>query len=162
MSQETGMMIVAFLGALLVAAIPVIQVYKNWTSSRADAKVSEAEGNLYQHLAEQLKLNAEALNQAYTERNDMIHRYAGIEVRMKLLEEREAQSQNLVTTLSRKLDERENEIRSLVAKNEALVNEVTQKNNTIHDQNQKIAELTERMHQLELRVAVDEARWPQG
>lgn len=151
--------VAAVITALVAASLPLLKILRGWSDNKVANAVNGAEGMFYTHLAEQLRTNTEALTQAYSERNVLVEKYARMEVRLTQLEAVERNAAEGLATLTRKLDERETEIRRLIALNERHVEELNQKNNLIITQNAEIAGLTERIHQLELRLGRDESRW---
>ena len=144
---------------VIIAAMPLLKIFKTWSENRVGAVVNEAQATFYTNLAEQLQVNSKALNQAYNERNTIIKEYAGMEVRVAHLEEALNRYESMAKSLDQKLEEREEQLRQTLKKNEALSDALTAKNNLIQTQTAEIAALTERIHQLELRLAQDESRW---
>lgn len=165
MEASTVGAVAASILAVLVAGYPILSLMNKWSANKASAAASNAEASLYTHLSEQLVQNTAALNSSYAERNNLIDKYATIEVRMHALENVEKLADTLKTRLAEKdaaILTKDEIIAEQVRRMQVLVDEVVGKNNKIQAQADTIKDLTERIHKLEMRLVRDEAEWCKG
>ena len=126
-------------------------IYEN-----ADEAKGEAEAALYRQLAEQLKEYRELANTGLLERADLFKRIGQLELRSHELDE----AREMILHLKEKLDEKDVYIFSLVEQNQQerarFLAILEMKDGVLISKDEIIQTLTNRLHDLELRVTRDE------
>ncbi len=98
--------VIIIVGLILLAAYPIMQMYKKWSTTNTDVAKDSSESFLYKHLQEQIKDNHQYLKET-REENEKLRRIIGeMEIRIRKLETEVASVENLKV----KLDNKDKEI----------------------------------------------------
>ena len=142
-SHDPVIMMLAFLLTVVVVSVgiakPLMALAKEYKSNSADNSRSEAEAALYKNLQMQIENNTEAINRLNQERDEWFRKALSLEKEVERLSVFEQTVSELHAQLREKtgqLTERESEIISLMS---------------------TMTEFRERIHELEIRLAKDEA-----
>lgn len=124
---------------LVIALITIASLITNLSSMRSKGQQANAEGSLYSHLSEQAERHAKALDEAYAERN------AKIDGEIAQLVDHNKRLEGKLEEKDRIISLRDTRIQELFA--------------VIIEKDTQLRLLTERIHALEMRLAVDESIW---
>lgn len=117
---------------LLILAVPLIIKMMSW------ARETNANGTLYQQLAEQVRQQRDELDKVYRERNELFEKVAGLQVQVNGLEHTKV----IFETLKARLEQKD----AIIAERDARIVSLTR----------EVMCLKDRIHSLELRLQADE------
>ena len=142
-SHDPVIMMLAFLLTVVVVGVgiakPLMALAKEYKSNSADNSRSEAEAALYKNLQTQIENNTDAINRLNQERDDWFRKALALEKeveRLSVFERTVSELHEQLCEKNNQLSERESEIRALMS---------------------TMTEFRERIHELEVRLAKDEA-----
>lgn len=124
---------------LVIALITIATLITNLSMMRSKGQQSNAEGSLYSHLSEQAERHATALDEAYKERN------------LKISSEIEK-----LVAYNKRLEDKLEDKDKIINLRDVRIQELFA---VIMTKDQELSRLTERIHALEMRLAMDESVW---
>ena len=151
LSPDVQMTIFITLIVLMLAAPIGYWLFSGNKRRVADGQIAASEGGLYQHLAEQVAVLTKRLDAVHTERNDLVVKVAKLSAEV----ERLATCEDTVGRLQLKLDGKD----ALIGLRDKQINELFSE---LRARNEKIEDLMEKVHRLEVRVSQDEREWNAG
>jgi predicted RNase H-like nuclease (RuvC/YqgF family) len=98
--------VIAVVVAVILAAYPLMQMFKKWNSDKAENSKSAAEAYLYTHLQEQIERTQSELESTRRENAELKSIIRSMEDRIKKLES----ADEIITKLKNKLDEKDSDI----------------------------------------------------
>jgi hypothetical protein len=125
---------------LLLVLIIVPTIWKLWNWS----KETSAQGLLYQQLSEQVKLQREEIDRVYTQRNLLQEQVFELRSKVEDLEDYE----KTLNMLKSKLDSKD----IIIAERDARITALMQ----------ELLQMKDRVHNLEIRLKADEAKFCEG
>ena len=120
---------------MMVAAMPVMAYIRKWNVDRAANSKDAASAELYAQLQQQITENANALRVMAAEKNAYFEKCTQLQLKVERNEEYKA----TIESMKERLDDKDRLLAERDTENRRLM--------------QQVLELTERVHQLELRLA---------
>ena len=142
-SHDPFIMVLAFLLTVVAVSVgiakPLMSLAKEYKSNSADNSRSEAEAALYKNLQTQIVNNTEAIDRLNQERDEWFRKALSLEKEV----ERLSVFERVVSELHEQLREKNNQL--------------LERESEIRDLMSTMTEFRERIHELEVRLAKDEA-----
>lgn len=138
-TQNPLFIAVLVLVGLVIALITIASLLTNLSVMRSKGQQVNAEGHLYTQLSEQADRHAKALEEAYRERNYKIDKEI-------------ATLANYNKALEDKLEDKD----KVIGLRDMRIQELF---SVIMAKDRELSQLSERIHALELRLAMDESTW---
>lgn len=145
-------MVLAVVGIIVMLAVPALYIVRDIRKrGAADATENSTDTlrvDLYKHLYEQVSTLTARLDKVHDENNKMVHVNALLEARVSACERYERD----LVEMRKRLNEKD----AVIASRDA---QITSMFSQLRERDEKIINLQERLHTLEVRLARDETAW---